>query len=885
MKFNQLVARGLVLALLASNIPVALAETTVPAIPESPSIESSTVPAYSSLVTEDLVNNNDLFEKLLEKFKIAIKKDENVARVYMIKTQLNTQTIKTEVEKWLEANKSMKDNLALYGLDANSISDLVDAVIDELPTESELTGANPDMSNLFVKMYKDPDEITYSKYATDIQNLSVRLYNELPNEVQSKMDEFTKGGVSKQQVVKQIVNVLIDEKIGVVKKDTRTSNLSEWAFGIPSDSTAKEKIADILKENADGPTDANINEFAEAFYNLGDIVIESAYNSLEADGKVAMNILSFEMGMLKELLWTSPNPNDNDDDDDDDDDDNNSGSSGGNGGAPSGNTGGNNNNDDSDLSDDDQDKVDDIKDNLPQAGEDATDAQKEAAKDAADDLIANMDEDVAKAKDADKQVEAVSEVIGDTIAALDAEEAVEVAEEFVEMVDSVLDNPNVSVEEQTEMVTNVIENTFSKLVANEEATEADLVEIKEEMAALVETVVKNAATVEVLESTTPQAGEGASEQVKSFEIGAADLKSTIANAVKVQAELAKTLKDSGMADVAKEVEKVVNIALPEVKATEEVALTLDAEAVKTLGEQGVGVTVEAKGLNFKLPAELMKASTDLSITSKPVTRADNLTTNTDAGKVMNHKTLNVSVADGEETVKGMVELSFSLDDVNVDLDQLMVGVFEDGKWTKLDYTVVDNQVVFTAPHFSIYSLMTFTPSFTDIEASWAKKYITSLTAKGIVSGKSAEMFDPNATLTRAEFTTMIVKHLGLDVEMKQNFKDVSEDAWYYNYIGNAGLNGLTAGVENGEFRPNDPITREEMAVMLYRAYKLKRGFALETGAAPFSDHAKISSDALDAVYAVRTNGIISGYPDNTFRPEANATRAEAATMLYLFLEK
>ncbi len=99
------------------------------------------------------------------------------------------------------------------------------------------------------------------------------------------------------------------------------------------------------------------------------------------------------------------------------------------------------------------------------------------------------------------------------------------------------------------------------------------------------------------------------------------------------------------------------------------------------------------------------------------------------------------------------------------------------------------------------------------------------------------------------------------------------------------MNGINAGVTGKNFRPDEQITREEMAVMLTQAYEIKYGVEMTGQSAQFSDASDISDYAKSAVYAMKSGGIISGYPDNTFKPQHTASRAEAATMMYLFLEK
>jgi hypothetical protein len=227
-----------------------------------------------------------------------------------------------------------------------------------------------------------------------------------------------------------------------------------------------------------------------------------------------------------------------------------------------------------------------------------------------------------------------------------------------------------------------------------------------------------------------------------------------------------------------------------------------------------------------------------------------------------------------------------IDDVDEsDLEQLMLGVNEEGKWKRLSYTILNNQLIVLVPHFSVFTLSKYEPAFTDIEGNWANRYIKSLSAKGIVSGYDEFTFNPDGIITRAEFVTMLVNYLALDDDITINFDDVEVGSWYYDHVARAGINSITAGSAYGKFRPNDPITREEMAVMIVSAYKVKYGFKLVGKPHDFDDADMISAYALEAIYAAKENGIISGYPDNTFKPTANASRAEASTMLFLFLER
>ena len=531
-------------------------------------------------------------------------------------------------------------------------------------------------------------------------------------------------------------------------------------------------------------------------------------------------------------------------DNDDDDDDSNSGSS---------SSGGSSNT---------TDKTDKVEVEIDKPKTDATEEEKEAYKEDLKDQLEELDKDLDKADDADKQVMAINDSLKEIVQDMDQEDAKEIVKDLSNMVEKAIDNPKVSYLEAKDMVTDVIEGTFSSLDNKSD--------ILEDVSSMVEKVMEKSAEV------TPKKTNDV------FEASTSQLKSAIAKAQETKEDLEKTLEKNDM-DV--KVKKVVNLNI-ETKDEEPVVLTLDTEVTSLLGEESVDLKVAAKGVNFYIPEALLKSATSgLKIESKPVTDSDKKSLNkeTTSGKATELKTMDLNVSEGEKDVKGLIELSFPLDDIDVDLDSLMVGVFEDGQWQKLDYKIENGQVIFMAPHFSIYSLMTYQPSFTDVDKYWGKNYITSLAARGVVAGKSDQNYDPNGTLTRAEFVSMLVNHLDLNDEVTRNFKDVDQDKWYYDVVGKAGLNAITAGTENMQFRPDEAITREEMAAMIYRAYAIKFNETPETSSNKFVDDENILYK--DAVYAVRALDIISGYEDNSFKAKGNATRGEAAVVMYLFMNK
>ena len=162
----------------------------------------------------------------------------------------------------------------------------------------------------------------------------------------------------------------------------------------------------------------------------------------------------------------------------------------------------------------------------------------------------------------------------------------------------------------------------------------------------------------------------------------------------------------------------------------------------------------------------------------------------------------------------------------------------------------------------------------DIAGHWAQESIEKLVARGAISGFPDGSFRPDQNITRAQFVTVLVKALGLEAAEGKVFADTAGH-WARESIGIAAALKIVNGYSDNQFGPDDLITREQMAVMIVNA----AGLSKVADAKQFIDGDKISSWAKDAVDTASSKGIITGYPDNSFRPQDHATRAQAAAVI------
>lgn len=182
----------------------------------------------------------------------------------------------------------------------------------------------------------------------------------------------------------------------------------------------------------------------------------------------------------------------------------------------------------------------------------------------------------------------------------------------------------------------------------------------------------------------------------------------------------------------------------------------------------------------------------------------------------------------------------------------------------------------TAPAVSV--LPEVKKGFTDLDGyDWAREAVEAMSDRGIISGRESGIFAPSEKVTRAEMAAMLLRVLGISEKNAEDnsFSDVTADAWYAGAVGAAKREGIILGDGSGAFNPGGEVTREDLCVMICRAFKIDAD-----GKAEFADSDEICEYARKSVYALCEKGAVSGRENNIFDPHAACTRAEAAKIIY-----
>ncbi|CQR57619.1 S8 family serine peptidase [Paenibacillus riograndensis] len=334
-------------------------------------------------------------------------------------------------------------------------------------------------------------------------------------------------------------------------------------------------------------------------------------------------------------------------------------------------------------------------------------------------------------------------------------------------------------------------------------------------------------------------------------------------------------------------------------------LSLTADQVKLLAgiQAGSSVIVSISGSAVSLPVSLLAASPagqslKLVIKQEP-DAASKLTANTAGSKVIGtpvsfEASWSTATSSTYLNVPNNVFIKRSFTVPGAIQNNTAGVLFEDNGLVTPVGSVFTPQtdgttiVTVSRPGFSVYAAVSKpAAAFTDIASSKSADAIKTLADKLIIQGTSATTFSPQSNLTRAEFTALLTRALGLRTDANATFSDVKSSDWYAKDVAAASKAGLILGVGKGKFAPTQKVTRQELAVILDRALKLT-GTELKAANPSFTtytDSAKVAPYAKDSLQTLSQAGVIGSDVGNSFNPTAPATRETAAAALFSLLSK
>lgn len=192
---------------------------------------------------------------------------------------------------------------------------------------------------------------------------------------------------------------------------------------------------------------------------------------------------------------------------------------------------------------------------------------------------------------------------------------------------------------------------------------------------------------------------------------------------------------------------------------------------------------------------------------------------------------------------------------------------------------------------SLYSVVWHPLTFKDVENHWAKDAVNDMGSRLIVNGRGNDLYNPNADMTRAEFAAIMMRGLGLKpVDGHSPFADVKASDWYHSAVLTAYDYKLIDGFEDGTFRPQEKITREQAMVILSKAMAITGLTDKLTGKGsdellkPYTDVSLVAEWAKAGAATSLEAGVVSGRGAEQLAPKANITRAEVATIVQRLLK-
>lgn len=226
--------------------------------------------------------------------------------------------------------------------------------------------------------------------------------------------------------------------------------------------------------------------------------------------------------------------------------------------------------------------------------------------------------------------------------------------------------------------------------------------------------------------------------------------------------------------------------------------------------------------------------------------------------------------------------------IDASLNAGLLGVYKvesNGALTYLGGVLAGGYMEAEVQQGGTYALLEYAVNFTDVLPShWALNAIQQLAAKHLIQGVSANEYQPNRMITRAEFVKLVSSALKLKDKGELAFTDVAANAWYQEDLAKMVKAGLINGRTKDSFEPNAVITRQEIVLILMRAYNMEHGTLPSAAGISFSDDSDIAEWALESVKQAAALGLVQGRSEGQFAPNDPATRAETAQFILNYLK-
>jgi len=348
--------------------------------------------------------------------------------------------------------------------------------------------------------------------------------------------------------------------------------------------------------------------------------------------------------------------------------------------------------------------------------------------------------------------------------------------------------------------------------------------------------------------------------------------------------------------------------------------SLNGQMVKEMEQDQAVVEIKTENASYTLPAHLInidavsdqmgtnvslnEIEVQIQISLPPASAVQVIEDSAQEGSlaiVVPPLEFTVKAVSGDQTVEvsrfdAYVERTMAIPD-GVDPSKITTGVViePDGtlRHVPTQVVVIDGKYYakINALTNSTYSVVWHPVEFKDVEQHWAKEAVNDMGSRMVINGVGDDLFDPDRAITRAEFAAIVVRGLGLKLENGPSpFSDVKESDWYSSYVQTAFAYKLINGFEDGTFRPNEKITREQAMRIVANAMritglqaKLQAAPAQEV-LAPFADGGQVATWAKDAVASGITAGIVAGRSGNMLAPQEEISRAEVAVLIRRLLQ-